>query len=140
MSTTVRPELSKKNCYWITNHRAYELRHFCLQYPEWKKLYSKLESELLPKCVSEREKVRLSGTTNPTERVAILRASYKTKIDMIEETAREADPELYEYLILNVTEGVSYTNLVMMHGMPCSKDTFFNRRYKFFWLLSQKRD
>lgn len=37
MGTTIRPELSEKNPYWIERHRYYELKHFCLQYPIWKK-------------------------------------------------------------------------------------------------------
>lgn len=32
MGTTIRPELSEKNPYWIERHRYYELKHFCLQY------------------------------------------------------------------------------------------------------------
>lgn len=36
MGTTIRPELSEKNPYWIERHRYYELKHFCLQYPIWK--------------------------------------------------------------------------------------------------------
>lgn len=39
MSTTIHPELSKKNTYWIEKHRYYELKHFCLQYPIWKEAY-----------------------------------------------------------------------------------------------------
>lgn len=39
MSTTIRPEVSEKNQYWIEKHRYYELKHFCLQYKE---LYSHL--------------------------------------------------------------------------------------------------
>ena len=40
MATTIRPELSEKNPYWIEKHRYYELKHFCLQYPIWQKQYS----------------------------------------------------------------------------------------------------
>lgn len=39
MSTTIRPEVSEKNQYWIEKHRYYELKHFCLQYPIWRKSY-----------------------------------------------------------------------------------------------------
>lgn len=31
-----RAEISKKNPHYISKHRYYELKHFCLQYPEWK--------------------------------------------------------------------------------------------------------
>ena len=40
MATTIRPELSEKNPYWIEKHRYYELKHFCLQYPIWRKAYA----------------------------------------------------------------------------------------------------
>ena len=33
----VKPELSKRNPYKLDKHRYYELKHFCLQYPDWKK-------------------------------------------------------------------------------------------------------
>lgn len=32
-----KPELSEKNPYHLSRHRYYELKHFCFQYPEWKK-------------------------------------------------------------------------------------------------------
>lgn len=32
----LKSELSVKNQYYIPKHRYYELRHFCLQYPEWR--------------------------------------------------------------------------------------------------------
>ena len=43
MGTVIRAELSKKNKYWIERHRYYELKHFCMQYPIWKKVYSAIE-------------------------------------------------------------------------------------------------
>lgn len=40
----VKSELSQNNKYWIPRHRYFELKHFCLQYPEWKKEYIELLS------------------------------------------------------------------------------------------------
>lgn len=48
MGTTIRPELSEKNPYWIEKHRYYELKHFCLQYPIWRKAYSVLDGYANP--------------------------------------------------------------------------------------------
>ena len=42
MSTRIIPEISKNKPEWIPKHRYYELKHFCLQYPEWKKMVSEL--------------------------------------------------------------------------------------------------
>ena len=48
MATILRPELSPKNKYYIDKHRYYELKHFCLQYSEWKKSYSAFDDTSLP--------------------------------------------------------------------------------------------
>lgn len=37
MSTIIRPEISKKNPYYISKHRHLELKNLCLQYNELKK-------------------------------------------------------------------------------------------------------
>ena len=44
MANDIRPEVSQKNPYWIGKHRYYELKHFCLQYPIWKKAYLSLDA------------------------------------------------------------------------------------------------
>ena len=46
MATVLRPELSSKNKYYIDKHRYYELKHFCLQYTEWKKSYSTFDDTI----------------------------------------------------------------------------------------------
>ena len=53
MATVLRPELSSKNKYYIDKHRYYELKHFCLQYPEWKKSYSAFDDTNLPLSMIE---------------------------------------------------------------------------------------
>ena len=37
MGNIIRAEVSENNPYWIEKHRYYELKHFCLQYPTWKR-------------------------------------------------------------------------------------------------------
>ena len=36
MATTIRPEISRTSQWHISKHRYYELKHFCLQYHEWR--------------------------------------------------------------------------------------------------------
>lgn len=36
MGTVIRAEISKKGKWWISKHRYYELKHYCLQYKEMK--------------------------------------------------------------------------------------------------------
>lgn len=47
MATVIRPEISEKNKYWIGRHRYYELKHFCLQYSEWKRLYNEANESII---------------------------------------------------------------------------------------------
>ena len=42
MSTVIRSVISKKNPYHISKHRTLELKHFCMQYEEWRQEYVKL--------------------------------------------------------------------------------------------------
>ncbi|MDD3239835.1 MAG: hypothetical protein PHW47_07110 [Lachnospira sp.] len=138
MSTDIRPEISKKSKYWISKHRYYELKHFCMQYPEWKKIYSSLEDKTLPgiciDCVTKR-----SGISNPTQEIGIEMEEYSRKIEMIEDTAYHTDPTLCGFIIKAVTESTSFTELEMMMDIPCSRDTFYDRYRKFFWMLNSVR-
>lgn len=138
MRETIRPELSKKNKYWISKHRYYELKYFCLQYPMWKKAYELLDglqmysydlvyisntdpSDVTGKCVEERE-------------------IYFDRMKTVEQAAIEADPYLASYILKAVTEGLSYTYLKQKLNIPCSRDMYYDRYRRFFWILSQERD
>lgn len=139
MTTKIRPELSIKNKYHIDKHRHYELKHFCLQYPSWKKAYADFSSPSISLSMLERTpNGNLPG--DPTAKRAILKAQYAEKIDLIERVAKETDRYLYEYIIKGVTEGLSYTYLKSRLEIPCGKDLYYDRYRKFFWLLSESRN
>ena len=138
MATVVRAEISENNKYWISKHRHYELKHFCLQYPEWKKKYLTLG---VPSASSAMLEV-ISSTNTPsdlTARYAIRRVYYAERIDLIEKIAKEADKYLYEYILRAVTEGLSYTYLKSRLKIPCSRDMYYDRYRRFFWLLNEAR-
>lgn len=138
MATVVRAAISENNKYWISKHRHYELKHFCLQYPEWKKEYLTLG---VPSASSAMLEV-ISSTNTPsdlTARYAIRRVYYAERIDLIEKIAKEADKYLYEYILRAVTEGLSYTYLKSRLKIPCSRDMYYDRYRRFFWLLSEAR-
>lgn len=138
MATVVRAEISENNRYWISKHRHYELKHFCLQYPEWKKEYLTLG---VPSASSAMLEV-ISSTNTPsdlTARYAIRRVYYAERIDLIEKIAKEADKYLYEYILRAVTEGLSYTYLKSKLKIPCSRDMYYDRYRRFFWLLNEAR-
>lgn len=139
MSTTIRPEVSVKNEYWIDRHRYYELKHFCLQYPVWKKAYAGLDG------LSKRPPAELDGLikTNhigdPTARCAQAKASFAERIDMVERAAEQTSSELARYIIKAVTEGFSYNYLSTKLEMPCCKEVYYKLYRRFFWLLNKER-
>lgn len=138
MGTIIRPDISRKNKYWIDKHRHYELKHFCLQYPEWKKTYSSSPSISL---LSTTDKVSRSNIhSDPTFKEVMRRKRYLERIELIERIAREADNDLHNYILKGVTEGLSYTHLKHRLDIPCSKDTYYDRYRRFFWLLDKTRD
>ena len=137
MGTNIRPELSGKNKYWIDKHRYYELKHFCLQYPEWKKIY--VATDGYTKKPAELFIFSKGNHGDPTAKCAEAREFYSDRIDMVEWCSIEADPELASYILKGVTEERSYTYLKTVLHMPCGKDTYYDRYRKFFWLLDKER-
>lgn len=139
MATTIRPEVSIKNRYYIDKHRHYELKHFCLQYPKWKKAYiDSLDSDMPLSMIEGLQTT--DGTYDPTSSRAITRAYYSKRMRMLEQVAKDADKYLWFYILKAVTEGLSYTHLRTKLDIPCGKDMYYDRYRKFFWLLSEIRD
>lgn len=139
MATLVRPQISQKNKYYIDKHRYYELKHFCLQYNEWRKDYALCNESII--FTSNLDKMPSGNDPSDlTAKYAIRRASYGKRIKLIEDTAKRTDDFLYPYILKAVTEGLSFTYLKSRLEMPCSRDVYYDRYRRFFWLLSQERN
>lgn len=140
MSTTIRPELSEKNRYWIEKHRYYELKHFCLQYPLWRRAYSALDlasySSSWPKSVPP---CKTNVISDPVTYQLDERLFYANRMDMVESVAKETDEILSRYILKAITEGISYDHLNARVGIPCGKDTYYDLYRRFFWLLNKER-
>ena len=139
MATVIRAELSEKNKYFIDKHRYYELKHFCLQYNEWKKAYSNCnESIIFTSNLEKTSSCKLASDL--TAKYAMKKVYYGNRIKLIERAAKEADDFLYPYILKAVTEGLSYTHLKSKMNIPCGRDMYYDRYRRFFWLLNKFRD
>lgn len=135
MGTTIRPEVSKKNEYWLDRHRYYELKHFCLQYKQWKTAYN-----AVPVNTSRIKFVHgVTLPSDPTERAARIRLYYSKRIKMLKVAAHKTDKALGSYVLKGVTEGISYDILKVKTNIPCSKDTYYKLYRRFFLILSSLR-
>lgn len=139
MGTAVRPEISEKHKYWIDRHRYYELKHFCLQYPLWKKDYQAIDG-YASRAASVIEVSGDGSVGNPTCKYAESRLYLGERIQIVEVAAQEADSTLWPYILRGVTDGISYEGLRAKHGLPCCKETYYDIYRRFFWLLSKARN
>lgn len=139
MATAIRAQLSEKNKYYIDKHRYYELKHFCLQYNEWKKAYASCCESLVFTSKFDGGPAK-NDIGDLTAKYALKRARYGARIELIDRLVRETDDCLYPYILRAVTENLSYTYLKTRLEIPCGRDMYYDRYRKFFWLLSEERD
>ena len=99
-----------KSEYTLSKHRFYELKHFCLQYPEWKRLYFLADG--------------WNGNGDTTSRDGIRRGDMKTYMDLIETCAQLTNRD-----ILPFVTGDGST-------IPSELRYDYSR---FFWELSKRR-
>ena len=99
-----------KTEFTLSKHRYYELKHFCLQYPEWKLIYKEADG--------------WSGKGDTTSRDGIKRADIIKFIDLIDSCVYDTNRNLHEFVI--------YDRI----SMP-SELMYYYR--KFFWELSMRR-
>lgn len=134
--TKLKPELSKKNRYWISKHRYYELKHFCLQYKEWKTMYLSLSEPYHTSASSDGS--RRVEWVDSTANAVLKRDYYLTRMRLVEEVSKITDPSLSDYLFKGVTSDVGFTYLKNVMDIPCGKDMYYDRYRRFFWILDSK--
>lgn len=109
----LKNELSRKSKYWIGKHRYLELKHFCLQYSEWAEIIHGPDDDF--------------------------RAMAGRNMTLVNETIRDTDSEIGEYLFMAIVQERTYPWLKDVMDIPCGKDMFYDRYRKFFWLLDKKK-
>jgi len=132
----VRP--LNKNKYLDQQVPLFRNYNFCLQYNEWKD-----ELKYNTHTVGAQELTGMpfgTGKSDSTAYLAMKRAELERKCQLIEQTAIEADSEIYPYILKAVTnEHVGYNYLQTIMDIPCSRNTFYDRRRKFYYLMSMKK-
>ena len=127
-----KTELSHDNPYYISKHRFCELRHYCMQYNEWKKALNDISliremslddinsgclPDIVPDIVEKRER-------------------YLKNIELVEKCCKRTDEFFWEYILLGVTTDVGYDNLRLMHNIACCRNKYYQMYRKFFYILS----
>ena len=138
MGDFLSKELSMNNKWWLPKYRYLELRYFALQYPEWKRRYNELGTGV-GTVGADILRVNGSKVTDRTAEIAIKKKGLSDCIRMVEQAAIKADPELYPYILKAVTENLTFGCMKTLYDIPCERDMFYDRRRKFYWVLSGVR-
>lgn len=134
-----RAVLSPKNKYWISKHRFYEICHHCYQYGEWKDEVAMLNDVTVKGLDYDKPPADPNAIGDATANIATRMAQLRNRMELIEQTAEEADPVIAKWLLKAVTEeNVTFNYLKQVMNIPCEKDMYYERRRKFYWLMAHK--
>lgn len=125
--------------YGISRERRKELYAFCRQYSEWKEKLEVLGMFPKAQCIDGMPFARTNSVHDVTADAAIKRASLEEKIKLIEDTAKEAAPDMWQLLIKNVCYGKNFYYLRDVIGAPISQSAFADRRKYFMILLNERK-
>lgn len=113
-----KPELSRKNPYFLPKYRYLELKNFCFQYNDWKRALARLDGWR----AQEGDMggiVKSNVPSDPTAREGTLRAYYSQHIELIDRCIAKIEPALQTYIRKGVTEGLSYRSLRARGSQLC---------------------
>lgn len=135
MPRKIRPELSESNPYYIPKHRYYELKHFCLQYNDWKKSLYEINT-LRSNPVG---RARSTDISDPTFVLAERVYELNRNIQMVDEVVNSVGGYFSGWLHVAIVDERSYTYLSTVMQIPCCKDTYYDIYRRFFYELSKIR-
>lgn len=125
--------------YGISKKRYKELCGFCEQYPEWKFFLANNQDTIKSKQIDGMPYSNMGSKSDPTSQLAIKRAAIQSKVDLIESTAKEASPDLWECIIKSVCYEVPYWYIQQIMEAPTNHNSFYAVRKYFFYLLDKKK-
>ena len=131
-------ELSEKNPYYISKHRYYELKHFCLQYSEWKEALVLLDAWKAKPEELRTYVVRGNRESSPTEQLGIARAFFNKRVELIDGCLKDISPAIAPFVLKGATECVPY-DILRTKGCLCCRESYYEEYRKFFWVLSIER-
>lgn len=127
-------EMSKNNPCYISMHKKQELKHFCLQYREWKQALNDIS------FFASVPKVKIdTGVTSTVENLTEKRDYYLERIGLIETCAKEANPDIWKWIMLGATEDKNYTALRNVYNIPCHQGTYYASLQRFYYILGKYR-
>lgn len=110
---------------------------FALKYSEWLEQYNSLKDSV--KAISYDQTGHGKGSiSDKTQDFATKRAELRDKMLKVEHCAFDAGGDIGEYILKSVIYEDQTFEDMKAQGMPCERTFFYERRRKFYWLLSKE--
>lgn len=129
----MRTKFSKKSKYYISRHAFLTVYHHCMMYPDWVREYTEMVG-----LRGVKQDSGGGGIGDPTASQAMRLKDLSDRIELIRQTAFDAEPLLYPYLLDGVTDDEMTFDRLKAKGMPCERDMYYDRRRRFYWMMSRK--
>ena len=127
---------SKRSAYYIPKEDYLTAIHWCRRYPNWIKEL-KVEPDTSKAITYDKLHVQTSGDFDPTTEIAMHRAEISGKVKLLEEVVKEAAPDIYEWLLKGLTQGIPEYKL-RQDGMPCGHNKYYRSRQHALYLISKR--
>lgn len=116
----------KQSKYWIEKNRYYELKFFCLQYPDWKKRIKDIDYACL-----NLNSIPSGYFNDPVLKIVEARDWYQRRIDILDAVNKHCctNPIVFKSII----KGISYKQI----NSEIDSDLYFLQYQKFFWFLNK---
>lgn len=123
--------------YKITRKQLAYARSFSQKYPEWLEEYNSLKDSV--KAIAYDQEGHGSGKVNDsTGDLAARRAEIRRKMLLVEHAAFDAGGDIGEFILKSViNEDVTFEDMKAL-GLPCERTMYYDRRRKYYYLLSKE--
>lgn len=110
---------------------------YSLKYPEWLDEYNQLKDSI--KSINYDSIGHGKGLNfDATSEIATKRAALREKMLKVERAAFEAGGDIGEYIFKSVIYEDSTFEDMKAIGLPCERTMFYERRRKYYYLLSKE--
>ena len=133
-------KMSYEGKYKLSRAEFNTAKWYAYRFNEWLDEYNALKDSVSAISYENADMPHaVNKTSNPTESLAERRAVLSEKMEKITKCCQIAGGDLSEYIFKAVTnENVSYKTLQAFMEIPCSANTFYDRRRKFYYLLAKE--
>lgn len=110
--------------------------HYALRYPLWK-AEIETSADTARAIRYDTDKVQTSNDFDPVQSTAIRREEIGRKIKLVDDVIAQTASGLDAFLRFGVCYGLTFWQL-QGKGIPCSKNTYYTIRKRFYYELSQR--